>query len=174
MQRRNFIKSVAGVSLTSVLGQETMASLTSKPNDIANALFEGGSPEVMALANTVMRECVLRNIMKPQGAEFKPHLQNHWIIPGGPDSHYRGHWTWDTQFVTDLLGLVPDSMMPAGIPKDTKKIIREIYQNYWDWQDWWIDNKPEELGDYANDMIVGVIKSEKQPQRTFSQIPIIA
>ena len=168
------MKAVAGVSLTSMIDPKAMASLTAKANDIANALFEGGRPEVMALVETVMRECVLRNIMNPQGAEFKPHLQNHWIIPGGPDSHYRGQWTWDTQFVTDLLGLVPDRMMPTGIPKDTKRIIREIYQNYWDWQDWWIDNKPEELGDFANDMIVGVIKSERQPQRTFSQIPIIA
>ena len=108
MKRRSFNKTVAGVPLAAVFGNKVMAAVAAASNEIAEELFEGGSPEVMTLANRVMRECVLRNIMKPQGTQFKPHLQNHWIIPGGPDSHYKGHWTWDTQFVTDLLGLVPD------------------------------------------------------------------
>lgn len=141
---------------------------------VAAELFEGGSPEIMAFADRVMRKCVLRNIMKPQAAEFGPHLQNHWIIPGGPDSHYKGQWTWDTQFVTDLLGLVPDAMMPDGVPQDTCKLIREIYQNYWDWQDWWMEEAPQNPGDFADGMITGVIKSGDQAQRAFAQIPIIA
>jgi len=67
---------------------------------------------------------------------------------------------WDTMFVVDLLALLPD----------TEKLIREVFQNYWDFQDRWNRQAP----DYARDMITVAIKTEPQPVRQFSQIPILA
>jgi len=170
MKRREFIKTAGGVALAGMFGRRADASVT----QLADTLFEAGSPEVLALAERVMESCVLDNIMKPQAEQWQPFLQNHWIIPGPPDGVYNGQWMWDTQFVTDLLSIVPDDFLPVDIPRGTRRIIREVYQNYWDWQDWWIENKPAGVGDYADDMIVGVIKSGNQEQRTFSQIPILA
>ncbi|MBD3266661.1 hypothetical protein GF373_08325, partial [bacterium] len=170
MKRREFIKTAGGSTLAGLVGKRAGIAVT----HLADELFEAGSPDVLSLAERVLKFCVLDNIMKPQAEKWQPFLQHHWIIPGPPDGFYNGQWMWDTQFVTDLLSFVPARFLPDGIPRDSKKIIREVYQNYWDWQDWWIENKASRVGDYANDMIVGVIKSGNQEQRTFSQIPILA
>ena len=63
-------------------------------------------------------------------------------------------------FVVDLLSILPDK----------KKLIRDVFQNYWDFQDRWNRDAPE----YARDMITVAIKTEPQEVRQFSQIPILA
>jgi putative isomerase len=63
-------------------------------------------------------------------------------------------------FVVDLLSILPGK----------EKVIRDIFQNYWDFQDRWNTRMP----DYARDMITVAIKTEPQPVRQFSQIPILA
>jgi putative isomerase len=62
--------------------------------------------------------------------------------------------------VVDLLSIMPDK----------KTVIQDIFGNYWDFQDRWNAAMPE----YARDMITGVIKTDPQPVRQFSQIPILA
>jgi putative isomerase len=100
-----------------------------------------------------MEKCVLEKVMPPT-----PPLKNRWIVPGGP--YYKGQWIWDTMFVVDLLGFLPHQ----------QELIREIFRNYWDFQDRWNETAP----DQARDMIAGTIKTAPQEQRQFSQIPILA
>jgi putative isomerase len=151
MKRRKFLKTAGGVALVSALsnfvGAFEPASLD------MGSLFEANSPEVLALTERVMQKCVLQKIMPPT-----PPLKNTWIVPGGP--YYKGQWIWDTMFVVDLLSILPGK----------KKLIRDIFQNYWDFQDRWNQNMP----DYARDMITVAIKTAPQEVRQFSQIPILA
>ena len=85
-------------------------------------------------------------------------LQHTWVRPGGP--YYKGQWIWDTMFVVDLLSILPDK----------KELIRDIFQNYWDFQDRWNQRMPA----YARDMVTAAIKTAPQEVRQFSQIPILA
>ncbi|UCG49133.1 MAG: hypothetical protein JSU94_04990 [Phycisphaerales bacterium] len=151
MKRREFLKTAGAAALASALGDLAGAS-GSDPLDIGS-LFESDNPEVLALAERVMNKCVLEKIMPPT-----PPLKNTWIVPGGP--YYKGQWIWDTMFVVDLLSILPDK----------RKLIRDVFQNYWDFQDRWNKNAPE----YARDMITVAIKTEPQEVRQFSQIPILA
>ncbi|HUU93778.1 MAG TPA: twin-arginine translocation signal domain-containing protein, partial [Phycisphaerae bacterium] len=151
MKRRAFLKTAGAVSLASALGEAACASEPA-PLD-TGSLFEANSPEVLALAERVMAKCVLEKLMPPT-----PPLKNTWIVPGGP--YYKGQWIWDTMFVVDLLSILPGK----------KKLIRDVFQNYWDFQDRWNSGAPE----YARDMITVAIKTEPQEVRQFSQIPILA
>jgi len=63
-------------------------------------------------------------------------------------------------FVIDLLAILPDA----------QAVIRDIMQNYWDFQDRWNRDAP----DYARDMITVAIKTAPQEVRQFSQIPLLA
>ncbi|MCU0780986.1 MAG: twin-arginine translocation signal domain-containing protein [Akkermansiaceae bacterium] len=116
-------------------------------------LLEADGEATMALAERVFRKCVLEKIRPP----VEPLLRT-WVVPGGP--HYLGQWIWDTMFVVDLLSMLPG----------TRPVIRDIFQNYWDFQDRWNRTMP----DYARDMITVAIKTAPQEQRQFSQIPILA
>jgi len=116
-------------------------------------LFESDREDVIALTVRVFEKCVLEKIMPPA----EP-LKHTWIVPGGP--HYKGQWIWDTMFVVDLLSLL------AG----QQQVIRDIFQNYWDFQDRW----NREMPGYAHDMVTVAIKTAPQEVRKFSQIPILA
>lgn len=116
-------------------------------------LFEASSPEVLALTKRVVSKCVLDKVLAP-----RPPLKNHWVYAGGP--HYKGQWIWDTMFVVDVLSILPGK----------EALIREIFQNYWDFQDRWNARMP----DYAQDMVTVAIKTAPQEVRQFSQIPILA
>jgi len=151
VKRREFLRTASGVPLASVLDDFGGASEPA-PLDVGS-LFEANSPEVLALARRVMEKCVLEKIMPPT-----PPLKNTWIVPGGP--YYKGQWIWDTMFVVDLLSILPGK----------EKLIRDVFQNYWDFQDRWNKTAPE----YARDMITVAIKTEPQEVRQFSQIPILA
>jgi putative isomerase len=163
MKRRTFLK-IAGSAAGLAPWLENMAS--AGPDSVAGedilgevadidirALFESDDEDVLRLTESVFNRCILAKVMPPT-----PPLENRWIVPGGP--YYKGQWIWDTMFVVDLLSILPG----------TRKLIREIFQNYWDFQDRWNEDAPE----YARDMVVGVIKTEPQEGRRFSQIPILA
>jgi len=151
VKRRKFLQRTGAMALAGALGRPVgTAELVALG---VPALFEASSPEVLALAKRVMQKCVLDKIMTPT-----PPLENTWVVPGGP--YYKGQWMWDTMFVVDLLSILPDK----------EKMIRDIFQNYWDFQDRWNRDAP----DYARDMITVAIKTEPQEVRQFSQIPILA
>lgn len=121
--------------------------------DPVEGLFESDRPELLVLARRVMEHCVLAMLREPE-----PPLGRTWIAPGGP--HYVGQWIWDTMFVLDHLCLLPDR----------EKQIRDIFRNYWDFQDRWNAREPG----FAHDMITVAIKPHPQEERRFSQIPILA
>ncbi len=150
MKRRQFIRTAAAAPLARF--SCNLAAGASDSPDLT-ALFEAGSPEVLALAKRVMEKCVLDKIMPPT-----PPLEHTWIVPGGP--YYLGQWIWDTMFVVDLLSILPGR----------EKQIRDIFRNYWDFQDRWNKDAPE----HARDMITVAIKTAPQELRQFSQIPILA
>ena len=151
VKRREFLQTVGGMSLASAAGDLVDAS-ESAPFDLGS-LVEANNRQVLALAERVMQKCVLEKIMSPT-----PPLKNKWIVPGGP--YYKGQWIWDTMFVVDLLSILPGK----------RELIRDVFQNYWDFQDRWNRDAP----DYARDMITVAIKTEPQEVRQFSQIPILA
>jgi putative isomerase len=163
MKRRTFLKIAgAGIATMPWLGSFALAAdenpaTNSIPGIGANldirSLFEAGSEEVMAFTESVFRKCILEKVRLPV-----PPLQHRWIQPGGP--YYLGQWIWDTMFVVDLLSILPGQ----------QPLIREIFQNYWDFQDRWNQKMP----DYARDMITVAIKTAPQPERQFSQSTLLA
>jgi hypothetical protein len=117
MRRRRFLKVAGGgITLSPWLAQRTNAA-EAKTADIQD-LFESDNPEVLALTQRVFDKCVLERLQAP----VEP-LQHTWVRPGGP--YYNGQWIWNTMFVVDLLSLLPGQ----------KQVIRDILQNYWDFQD---------------------------------------
>ena len=156
MKRRRFLK-VAGAG---VMGTVAFAGLL---DDWANAaepttvdirdFFESDDSQVLALTKRVFDKCILEKLQPPT----EP-LRHTWVRPGGP--YYKGQWIWDTMFVVDLLSFLPDR----------KQVIRDIFQNYWDFQDRWNLRMPA----YAHDMVTVAIKTAPQEVRQFSQIPILA
>jgi putative isomerase len=163
MKRRKFLE-IAGSAIAlspwleklviaandSVAGSDVLDDST---NPDIRSLFESNNEEVLVLTEAVFHKCILDKIMQPTSP-----LKNTWIIPGGP--YYKGQWIWDTMFVVDLLSILPGK----------KKVIRDIFQNYWDFQDRWNKKMPN----YAQDMITVAIKTAPQEVRQFSQIPILA
>lgn len=156
MKRRDFIRSMAGSLAGTAVGfgpsTSRAGAVGPRPADMRE-YFESDSPEVLALAQRVFDLCILDKLRAPVDP-----LQHTWVQPGGP--YYMGQWIWDTMFVVDLLGILPD----------TRGLIREIFQNYWDFQDRWNAKMPE----YARDMITVAIKTSPQEERQFSQIPLLA
>lgn len=155
--RRKFIQTTGAFSFVSMLmpaiiENRVFAGNLLKEIDI-KSLFESNSKDALKLTERVFEKCILEKIMPPT-----PPLNNNWVVPGGP--YYKGQWIWDTMFVVDLLSILPGK----------KQLIRDIFQNYWDFQDRWNKKMPE----YAHDMITVAIKTEPQEERQFSQIPILA
>jgi len=157
MKRREFLEIAGrGMALSPWLAQLALAAddraAGGTKADI-RSLFESNSEEALALTEAIFRKCILDKIMPPT-----PPLKNTWVVPGGP--YYKGQWIWDTMFVVDLLSILPDK----------KQVIRDIFQNYWDFQDGWNQRMPG----YARDMVTVAIKTAPQEVRQFSQIPILA
>ena len=163
MKRRKFLK-IAGGSIVLLPHLEQLAtvagdsvygpSIFGDSSKIAiRSYFESNREDAIKLTEDVFRKCVLDKIIPPT-----PPMKHNWVYPGGP--YYKGQWIWDSMFVVDLLSILPGK----------EKIIRDIFQNYWDFQDRWNEKMP----DYAHDMITVAIKTEPQPVRQFSQIPILA
>lgn len=155
IKRRDILKAgggaAAGAALSGLFNGWANAP-ESKTLDIRD-FFESDDAEVLALTQRVFDKCILEKLQPPA----EP-LRRTWVRPGGP--YYVGQWIWDTMFVVDLLSILPDK----------KKIIRDIFQNYWDFQDRWNLGMPA----YAHDMVTVAIKTAPQEVRQFSQIPILA
>lgn len=152
MNRRHFLKLAgSGIALSPWM-QGCVSVFETKLFDIRD-FFESDNAKVLALAQRVFDKCILEKIQPP----VEPMLQS-WIVPGGP--YYKGQWIWDTMFVVDLLSILPGR----------EKLIRDIFQNYWDFQDRWNKEAPAT----ARDMITVAIKTAPQEVRQFSQIPILA
>jgi len=157
MRRREFLNSTA----RSALGGLVFAGLfgnwgcvgRSNNSPALREFFDSDSEELLAFAERVFLKCIFDKIRPPAAP-----LKHAWIQPGGP--YYVGQWIWDTMFVVDLLSILPDK----------KRLIRDIFRNYWDFQDRW----NEQMQDYAHDMVTVAVKPAPQEVRQFSQIPILA
>ncbi len=155
--RRKFIKtagafSLASIAIPSVIGNSAFGRTSMNDIDI-KALFESNREDALQLTERVFEKCILEKIMPPT-----PPLKHNWVVPGGP--YYKGQWIWDTMFVVDLLSILSEK----------KQLIRDIFKNYWDFQDRWNETVPA----YAQNMITVAIKTFPQEVRQFSQIPILA
>ncbi|MBT8043961.1 MAG: hypothetical protein KJO79_03340, partial [Verrucomicrobiae bacterium] len=165
MQRRKFLKLTASSAALSPWMPQTAASAVNHKGPFGRgdwedvtmadveALFESEHKAALKLMQDIMAKCVLDRILPPM-----PPMKQNWVYPGGP--YYKGQWIWDSMFVVDLLSLLPSK----------KKVIQDIFKNYWDFQDRWNKQMPA----YAHDMITVAIKTDPQPVRRFSQIPILA
>jgi len=156
MNRRDFLK-ITGVGIAGAAGfsgpsDDLAMASEGKTPDIRD-FFESDSAEVLALTQRVFDMCILDKLRAP----VEPLLHT-WVQPGGP--YYMGQWIWDTMFVVDLLSILPDR----------KQMIRDIFQNYWDFQDRWNKQMPE----YARDMVTVAIKTAPQEVRQFSQSALLA
>jgi len=154
LSRRAFL-GTATAGLASLLRPSFTGLLAAEPDKLPGDLFDSPDPAVIQLVEQVFRKCILGKIFPAE----EP-LKHNWIGPGGG---YRGQWIWDTMFVVDLLSILPGQ----------EKVIRDVFQNYWDFQVRW----NREMPDYAHDMIPCMI----EPGRTnwlqfpaYSQIPILA
>ncbi len=159
MNRRKFLRQ----SLTGSLAILTPAAFASPaappagqpaPVDIRDYV-DAPDPDVLRLVENIFRECVLGKVRPPEGT-----LQRKWITAGGS---FYGQWVWDTMFVIDLLSILPG----------TERDIRDVFQNYWDFQVRWNARMPA----YAHDMVPCMIEPGnanwlKYP--AYSQIPILA
>jgi putative isomerase len=154
--RRVFLKKsatlAAGLALPSLFGNSAFVQNAFQEIDI-KSLFKSNREDALILTERIFQKCILERIMPPT-----PPLKYNWVYPGGP--YYKGQWIWDTMFVVDLLSILPDK----------KQVIRDIFRNYWDFQDRWNQKMPE----FAQDMVTVAIKTEPQEVRQFSQIPILA
>jgi len=160
MNRRTFVsRSLAGTLGSLLLSRwaTTGGAATAAPAFGTKSLFESNDPELIRLAEEIFRQCVLGKIKPPEGT-----LKHHWLQAGTGDAFY-GQWIWDAMFVVDLLAILPDQ----------QALIREVFQNYWDFQDRWSMKRPE----YAHDMIPCMIEPKNTTNwnefPAYSQIPIL-
>ena len=121
------------------------------------SLFEWQDPKVIGLAEEVFERCILSKIFPPEAP-----LNHRWLAPGGI---FRAQWIYDTPFVVDILSVLPR----------TEKVIREVFQNFWDFQRCWNRSRPE----YAHNMIQcnmwpGEHQEGSRKFPLFSQMPILA
>jgi len=152
--RRFFLRTAAATGLASFLRPSFPGLLAAESVELLGGLFDSPDPAVLKLADDVYKKCVLGKICPPEDP-----LKYNWITPGGG---YRGQWVWDTMFVVDLLSLLPGQ----------EKVIRDVFQNYWDFQELWNAQMP----DYAHDMVTANIKPGMDNVKAWpmSQIPILA
>ena len=157
MNRRKFMKFSGGLVAVSALGGTFANQLIADEQTAVDikSFFEWKDPEVIRLTEEIFKKCILGKVFPAEAP-----MKYNWISPGGK---YRGQWIWDTMFVVDLLSILPGK----------EKVIRDVFQNYWDFQVRW--NK--EMPNYAHDMIPCMIEPGKENWVKFpaySQIPILA
>lgn len=157
IRRRKFI----GAGTVAVAGMLLPGCTT-----VANAKGDGDNqvdfvsedPAIAKLADDIFHNCVLAKIKPPEGT-----LKHRWLTAGTGDAFY-GQWLWDTMFITDLMALLPDKT----------EVIRDVFQNYWDFQERWNAKRPA----YAHDMIACMIEPKNtttwNEYPAYSQIPILA
>ena len=160
MNRRSFmVKSLEGALGGLMMSQWPGKGLASDGGyaSAIESLFESNNPELIRLAEDVFRQCVIDKIRPPEGT-----LKHRWLQAGTGDDFY-GQWIWDAMFEVDLLAILPEK----------KELIREIFQNYWDFQERWNKMRPE----YAHNMIACMIEPKNtqtwNDYPAYSQIPIL-
>ena len=140
MKRRDFLRTLNGASLAVMASRHPLQAMAASADaDSIRSLFEWRNPDVIELTETVYRNCILGKVFPPEGT-----LKQQWIGPGGG---YKGQWIWDTMFVVDLLSILPG----------TKQLIRDVFQNYWDFQKRWNAQMPA----CAHDMVPCMIEPHK-------------
>ena len=118
MKRRDFLKITGTSAAAFALFPEDWVCAATPTALAIREFLQSDNPKVLALAQRVFDKCVLERLRTPT----EPFLHT-WIQAGG--DYYKGQWIWDTMFVVDLLAILPEQ----------KKTIRDIFQNYWDFQD---------------------------------------
>ena len=159
MNRREFINratgSAAGLLVCGTAFDKCAGAAVAKVKapDITS-LFESKDPAVIKLTEKVYQKCILGKVFPAEAP-----MKHNWIGPGGG---YKGQWIWDTMFVVDLLSILPGK----------EKVIRDVFQNYWDFQARWDKRMPE----YAHGMVTCNIKPRMDNVKSwpYSQIPILA
>jgi putative isomerase len=161
MNRRKFvIRSFEGVLGGMTMSQWPHIGLASErdQSDNPDSLFESDNPDLIRMADDVFRQCVTDKIKPPEGT-----IKHRWLQAGTGNDFY-GQWIWDAMFEVDLLAILPEK----------KELIREIFQNYWDFQERWNEKRP----DYAHNMIACMIEPKNtqtwNEYPAYSQIPILA
>ncbi len=150
------MKVSAGALVASAMGEPFVrraAAAVAKGQDI-KSLFVSQDPAVMKLTERVFQKCILGKVFPAEAP-----MKHNWIGPGGG---YKGQWIWDTMFVVDLLSIMPGK----------EKVIRDVFQNYWDFQALW----DKRMGEYAHGMVTCNIKPGMDNVKSwpYSQIPILA
>lgn len=155
IRRRKFICTAVTAGLASLLDSSFSRLPAAEADKLPSGLFDSPNTAVLKLTDEIYRKCILGKIFPAE----EP-LRHNWIGPGGC---YRGQWIWDTMFVVDLLSLLPGN----------EKVIRDVFQNYWDFQIRWNKETP----DYAHDMIPCMIEPGNKDWLKFpayTQIAILA
>ena len=154
MNRRSFI-GTATAGAASLWNSSLAGLFAAEGEKLPDVFFESPDPAVLKLTAEIYQKCILGKVNSPRGL-----LTHRWIAPGGG---YNGQWIWDTMFVVDLLSILPDK----------EEVIREVFQNFWDFQVRW--NK--EMPDHAHDMVPCMINPDEKNWVQFpaySQIPILS
>ncbi len=161
MGRRRFLQAGVGAGIGMVLtgaGRGPALGAAEPADGKLEELFESDDPKLVRMAAGVMRNCVLAKIKPPEGT-----ARRRWLQAGTGDAFY-GQWIWDTMFVVDLLAILPEH----------KETIRDVFQNYWDFQERWNARFPA----CAHNMVPCMIEPRGNVKPWFeypaySQIPIL-
>lgn len=159
MNRRKFLKVSGGVLAAHTFGGP-FANLTRAAEQTAvdiKSFFKWKDSAVIRLTEEVFQNCILSKVFPPEAP-----LNHNWLAPGGK---FRAQWIYDTPFVVDLLSILPGK----------EKVVRGVFQNFWDFQTRWNKSRPA----YAHDMIQnnmwpGKHKEGGRKFPLFSQMPILA
>jgi hypothetical protein len=160
INRRRFLRVSVGAGLSATVAGPALCPAPAAPETKAadlEGLFESDDSQLTRLAEGVMRDCVLAKLKAPEGT-----CRRRWLQAGTGEAFY-GQWIWDTMFVVDLLALLPDQ----------KGTLRDIFQNYWDFQERWNAKSPA----YAHNMVPCMIEPRNtttwRTYPAYSQIPIL-
>lgn len=169
--RRSFLYVGIGVIVAAALPARSLVGLASeetrdsqKDATVAalDRVFQSNDKDVMKLVKDAYLQCIVEKIHPPD-----PPLEHNWIAPGGG---YRAQWLWDTMFVVDLLSILPGK----------KGVIREVFQNYWDFQRRWNQVKPDFMHGMVANFIAPFDGNQYFPGKewktfpAFSQAPLLA
>lgn len=173
--RRNLMLAGIGTAATSVLPAWILGSCgnVSAAEDVRvvdrhatvallERIFQSNDDGVMKLVEDAYLQCIVEKIHP-----HDPPLEHNWIAPGGG---YLAQWLWDTTFVVDLLSILPGQ----------EEVIREVFQNYWDFQRRWNDVKPGFMHGMIANYIAPFDGNQWFPGKqwetfpAFSQAPLLA